>query len=261
MKHIRFVPLSVIALGLMAMNPVFAQDAGSDASAADAAGSAPADAATDGSADASAADTGSTGDAAATDDTQAAGSDSSSAGDDSTASSEPEEPPPPPRKPYYVYAGADYAFLHASLSKDSLKNALGGDSFDSNFYRMRVGTRLFKQIGVEAQFGIKNENGNDHDKVATKQMYGVYLVPTGNLFRFLEVSAPVGYSHLKLENGNGGVKFDAVSFGLNLDVPLYVNPDSRLPDVRIGGGGTVFYAESAARTYGYHAGIRLDFKI
>src|SRR3546814_8622889 len=46
-------------------------------------------------------------------------------------------------------------------------------------------------------------------------MYGVYLVPTGNLFRFFEVSAPIGYSHLRLKNSNGHVNFDAVSFGLN----------------------------------------------
>src|SRR3546814_8584097 len=57
------------------------------------------------------------------------------------------------------------------------------------------------------------------------------------------------------------VNFDAVSFGLNFEVPVFVNPDSRLPDIRIGGGGTVFYAENAARTYGFHAGIRFDFKI
>src|SRR3546814_11239441 len=90
-----------------------------------------------------------------------------------------DEPAAEPRKPFYAYAGVDYAFLHTSLSKDSLKNALGGDHFDSDFYRVRFGTRIFKQIGVEAQVGVKNENGNDHDKVETNQMYGVYLVQIG----------------------------------------------------------------------------------
>lgn len=263
MKHIRFVPLSIIALGIMAANPVFAQDSSADAPATDDSTSATADS----YADPAAADSTVSDDTAATDDSATpAADDSGTASDDSaatdeTASAEPEEPAAPPRKPFYAYAGADYAFLHTSLSKDSLKNALGGDRFDSDFYRVRLGTRLFKQIGVEAQFGVKNQNGNDHDKVATKQMYGVYLVPTGNLFRFLEVSAPVGYSHLRLENSNGHVNFDAVSFGLNFEIPVFVRPDSRLPDVRIGGGGTVFFAESAARTYGYQAGIRFDFKI
>lgn len=227
MKRIHFMPLSVIALGIMVANPVFAQDADSDAQAAEDSSSTTAD----------------------------------TAADTSAASSESDEPAAEPRKPFYAYAGADYAFLRTSLSKDSLKNALGGDRFDSDFYRVRFGTRIFKQIGVEAQLGVKNENGDGHNKVETNQMYGIYLVPTGNLFRFLEVSAPIGYSHLRLENNNGHVNFDAVSFGLNFEVPVFVKPDSRLPDIRIGGGGTVFYAESAARTYGYHAGIRFDFKI
>lgn len=262
MKHIRFVPLSIIALGIMAASPVFAQDADSAAPVTDDAAST----AVDTSADSSAADSSASDEAAATDESAAstdaaAGDDSAPADDSSAASSEPEEPDAPPRKPFYAYAGADYAFLHTSLSKDSLKTALGGDHFDSNFYRVRFGTRIFKQIGVEAQVGIKNENGNDHDKVETNQMYGIYLVPTGNLFRFFEVSAPVGYSHLRLKNSNGHVNFDAVSFGLNFEVPVFVNSDSRLPDIRLGGGGTVFFAESAARTYGYHAGIRFDFKI
>lgn len=244
MKRIRFVPLSIIALGIMAATPAFAQDADSDTQVTDDSSSATADT----SADSSAADS-------------ATGDENTAAEDSSAASSESDEPDAAPRKPFYAYAGADYAFLHTSLSKDSLKNALGGDHFDSDFYRVRFGTRLFKQIGVEAQVGVKNEDGNDHNKVETNQMYGIYLVPTGNLFRFFEVSAPVGYSHLRLKNRNGHVNFDAVSFGLNFEVPVFVNPDSRLPDIRIGGGGTVFFAENAARTYGYQAGIRFDFKI
>src|SRR3546814_1374530 len=47
--------------------------------------------------------------------------------DDSAVSGEADEPAAEPRKPFYAYAGVDYAFLHTSLSKDSLKNALGGD--------------------------------------------------------------------------------------------------------------------------------------
>jgi hypothetical protein len=160
-----------------------------------------------------------------------------------------------------VYAGADYVFLHSALSKDKLENALGNDDFDSNFYRVRVGMRLLPQLGIEGQFGVKNEDGNASDKVETKDMYGISLVPTGNLFRVVEISVPLGYSHLKLRNDNGAIKLDSFSAGINLEVPVYVNPDSRMPDVRIGGGATMFYVGNDARTYGYHAGIRLDFKI
>ncbi|WP_168147067.1 outer membrane beta-barrel protein [Solimonas marina] len=163
--------------------------------------------------------------------------------------------------PHYVYAGVDYAFLRSSLSKDSMKNALGGDQFDSDFYLLRVGTRLFKQISIEGRFGIKNESGNSTDKVETNQMYGIYIVPTGNLFHFLEVSAPIGYAHTKLENDNGSVKLNGMSFGLNFEVPIYVNAKSRIPDIRLSSGGTVYYAGRDSQTYGYQAGIRMDFKI
>ena len=289
MKHSRYVPLSAMLLAAGLIAPAYAQDAADAQTAPDAATDAAAssdpavdagstDAAADSSAtsdtttsDTMSADTGTvdTGasDASASDastsDASASDTSDSSAGDttDASVSSEPAAEPPPPRKPFYVYAGADYAFLRTSLSKDSLKTALGGDEFDSDFYRVRVGTRLLRSIGIEAHFGVKNDDGKDPGKVETNQMYGVYLVPTGNLFRFLEVSAPVGYSHLRLENGNGKVDFDSLSFALNFEVPVYVNPDSRLPDVRIGGGGVVYYAEREARTYGYHAGLRLDFKI
>lgn len=261
MKGNLVLPLGLVLLGVAAAAPAYAQEADA-APPPDASESAPADAmpATDeqGAADATATeDSAPAGDAAAAGDETAAGD----SGSEETASSGDEGSAGESREPRYVYAGADYAFLRTSLSKDKLKTALGGDDFDSDFYRVRVGTRLFPQIGVEAQLGVKNEDGSSSGKVETNQMYGLYLVPTGNLFRFLEVSAPVGYSHLKLENGNGSVNFDSVSFGLNIEVPVYVNPDSPFPDVRIGGGGTVFYAEREARTYGYHAGVRLDFKL
>src|SRR3546814_2220241 len=38
--------------------------------------------------------------------------------DDSAVSGEADEPAAEPRKPFYAYAGVDYAFLHTSLSKE-----------------------------------------------------------------------------------------------------------------------------------------------
>lgn len=163
------------------------------------------------------------------------------------------------RTPFPFYVGADYAFITASLSKDELKTALGGgESYDSNFYRLRVGTRLLESIGVEAQYGIKGGGSNDVD---TDQMYGLYVVPTGVMFDLIEVSAPIGYAHLELKNGNGKAKFDAATFGLNIEVPVYVSENGHIPAIRIGGGGTVYYAERDARVYGFQAGVRLDFKL
>ncbi|MFT4047330.1 MAG: hypothetical protein QM661_11630 [Solimonas sp.] len=104
----------------------------------------------------------------------AAGSGGASGGADTAAADgESSEGGGGSREPRYIYGGIDYAFVRTSLSKASLKNALGGDEFDSDFYRLRVGTRLFPSNGVEAQFGVKNEDGNDAGKVETSQMYGL----------------------------------------------------------------------------------------
>jgi hypothetical protein len=260
MKNSGLLPLAAMMLGLAASGAAYAQDTG-DGGAAD---QPPAD-----SSDAAVSDSTSTDTSAnepatpdsAPSDGSVADSSSDTASSDSSDSGTSGEPARSARQPIYVYAGADYAFLRTDLSKDKLKNALGGDQFDSDFYLLRFGARVFPQIGIEGQVGIKNENGNGSDKVETNQLFGLYVVPTGNLFRFLEVSAPIGYSHLKVSNDNGSVKFDAVSFGLNLEVPLYVNPNSKLPDIRLSGGGTMYFAQREARTYGYQAGLRFDFKI
>lgn len=243
-----------LILGLVLSLPAYAQDAAetppADAPAADAAAAADA-----GAGDAAAA---APADSAA--DTAApADSGSEASGADQTVTAEGNGDAGSGRKPFPLYVGADYAFLTASLSKDQLKTALGGsDSYDSNFYRLRVGTRLLEAIGIEAQYGIKGGGSNDVD---TNQMYGLYLVPTGVMFDLIEVSAPIGYTHLELKNGNGKVKFDGASFGLNIEVPVYVNDGGHIPAIRIGGGGTVYYAEREARVYGFQAGLRLDFKL
>lgn len=247
--HSAYASLGLLLLAAGFVAPVQAQDATEDAVDAAAESAEPMDAA-----DEQVAAEAESGDA------ETMASDEASGDGEEVAASE-DEVSREPGEWRYVYAGLDYSFLSTSLSKDSLKQALGGDDFDSDFYRLRVGTRLFSSIGVEAQFGVKNEDGKAADKVKTSEMYGLYIVPTGNLFRFLEVSAPIGYSHLKLENRNGSVKFDSLSFALNFEIPVYVNPDSRFPDVRIGAGGVVYYAEREARSYSYHAGVRLDFKI
>jgi len=256
-----------LALALVASLPAHAQDDASAAPAA-AAEAAPADAAdTTPAADAPAADA-TASDAAATPAADASADASSSAdtsttsdssGSDSAASSGSDAAAA--REPLYLYGGVDYAFLTASLSKDSLKTALGGaDSYDSNFYRTRVGVRLLPFISVEGQYGIKASSSGS-DKADTQQMYGAYLVPTGVLFDLIEVSAPVGYSHVELQNSNGKAKFDAASFGLNVEIPVYVSSNPHIPDVRVGGGGTVYYAGTDARVYGFQAGVRLDFKL
>ena len=164
------------------------------------------------------------------------------------------------RDPVWLYVGADYAWLTAQFSSDALQARFGADRVDSRFYRGRIGTRLFQFIGVEGHFGVSDTDDSLPGDVEVSEYVGIYLVPTGVLFNLLEVSAPVGYSVTELQRGNASEKFDAVSFGLNIEIPLLVDVDG-FPDIRIGGGGTVYQAEKESRVYGYHAGIRIDFNI
>lgn len=244
-----------LVLGLALTLPAYGQDAAE--APADPAAAADAPAATDSSA--APADASST-EAAASDSASgdAAAGSTAEAGEQSVAVSEDSESSGS-HQGFPLYVGADYAFLTAALSKDKLKNTLGGgDSYDSNFYRLRVGTRLLEAIGLEANYGIK---GSGSDDVDTDQMYGLYVVPTGVVFEILEVSTPVGYSHLEIKNSAGKLKFDGVSFGVNFEVPVFVREGSAIPAIRLGGGGTVYYAGGEARVYGFQAGLRMDFKL
>lgn len=163
-------------------------------------------------------------------------------------------------EPLKMYVGLDKAWTTVSFSSDSLAARFGGDEFDSEFYRVRVGVRVFDAIALEAQVGIADQKGSEAGKYETAEYYGVYLVPTGVLFDLIEVAAPVGYSMTTIERGSASEDIDGVSFGLNFEIPLLTGVDW-FPDVRIGGGGTVYQAEKKSRVYGYHAGLRFDFGV
>ena len=163
-------------------------------------------------------------------------------------------------EPLYLYAGVDMAEVRASFSDDALVAKFGGDKLNSSFYRLRVGTRLFEAIGIEAHYGLPDQDDSGQRNFETGEYYGVFVVPTGVFLDVVEISAPVGYTLTKVERGGASEKFDAVSFGMNIEVPITLNSEW-LPDIRIGGGGTVYQAKNDARLYGYHFGIRLDFKL
>lgn len=162
-------------------------------------------------------------------------------------------------EPFHLYGGVDMAHLTLSLSEDALRAAYAGDDFESDFYRARIGTRIFGVIGLEAHFGQADSDGTESGEVEVGEYYGVYMVPTGTLFDVIEVSAPIGYSMLSLERGNTAEDFDGVSFGLNFEVPLFITEGGT--GLRIGGGGTVYQADRKSRVYGYHAGLRFDFQL
>ncbi len=197
-------------------------------------------------------------------DTNSFSSDANSFGDDSggydSTSTYGEEEAEDKPDPIPLYVGADYAWTTVSFSDPDLKAAFGGEQFDSNMIQLRAGVRLFKKIGLEAQYGLRDQDVGelDSDEFSTANYYGVYLVPTGVLLDLIEVGAAVGYSQTKLERGNASETLSGASFGVNFEVPLLTT--ERI-DLRIGGGGTVYRAQNSARLYGYHAGIRMDFRI
>lgn len=162
--------------------------------------------------------------------------------------------------PLIMYVGLDKAWATVSFSDDSTAARFGGDEFDTEFYRVRVGARVFDSIALEGHVGIADQKGSETGKYENAEYYGVYIVPTGVLFDFVEVAAPIGYSMMTIERGNVDKDIEGISFGLNLEIPLLTGSDW-FPDVRIGGGGTVYQAERKSRVYGFHAGLRIDFGV
>lgn len=162
--------------------------------------------------------------------------------------------------PLELYVGGDYVWSTVSFSKPALEQAFGSDQLDSNFYRIRAGMRVLEHIGVEVQYGIGDTSVGslETDEYRTNQFYAAYLVPTGVVLDLVEVAAAIGYAHTGLERANVSESLGGASFGLNFEVPLLTT--ERL-EFRIGGGGSVFRAQNSARIWGYHAGLRIDFRI
>lgn len=163
-------------------------------------------------------------------------------------------------EPFYLYAGVDYAKVTLSISDEAREAQFGGRNPRSDFYRLRLGTRIFGAVGLEAQYGIADSKDDEDDKFETAAYYGAFIVPTGTLFDLFEIAVPVGYSVFKAEKGNATTELDGVSYGLNIEVPIPLGGDW-LPELRLGGGGLVYQAHDDTRVYGYHFGVRADFKL
>ncbi|MGB1561490.1 MAG: hypothetical protein ACPHN2_08330 [Sinimarinibacterium flocculans] len=170
------------------------------------------------------------------------------------------EPEPEEDTPWELYAGADYVWTTASFSKQSLIDDFGGDRFDSSMYRVRAGVRLFEKIGLEAQIGTGDSNVGEleADEFSTDQFYAVYFIPTGVLLDLIEVGAAIGYAHVDLERPGVSESVGGASFGVNFEIPLFTSESLEL---RVGGGATAYRAQPSARIYGYHAGLRIDFRL
>lgn len=177
----------------------------------------------------------------------------------------PAEEESAPRTPWQFYAGADRARMTLSLSDDSLVTGFNPagetrDSFSSYFYTVRAGVRLFNAIGFEGQYGIKDDDGSDADTVEIKDFYAVYLVPTATVLELFEVYGRLGYAHFEAGNDYGSDSSGGISYGLGAEFPIKLWWEA-LPDIRLTAGATVWHTDKDARAYGYHYGLRYDFKI
>jgi hypothetical protein len=157
------------------------------------------------------------------------------------------------------YVGLDYDMTKIDINDKGTRDALGRRRFESNFYKLRLGTRLFEGVGLELHAGFPDNDASAR-KLETKQFYALYLVPTGVLFDLVEVSARVGYAYTELESELGKDDADGASFGLAVELPLRHFGEG-MPNLRIGAGGTVYQEERDGRVFGWHGGIRYDFTL
>lgn len=162
---------------------------------------------------------------------------------------------PSEHKPWIFYAGADYGSVKVSFSDNS-----GGADFSNKIWQARLGMRITDAIGAEFHYGKGLKDDNTPNQPMMDATYGVYLVPTGTLLDVVEFGFPLGFSWTKLKSGDASTTEDGVSYGMNIEFPFKLVWDA-LPDIRIGGGGMVYQQNNNARTYGWHAGLRLDFAI
>lgn len=155
-----------------------------------------------------------------------------------------------------IYIGLGYSDMTVSVSDHE---TLVDQDYDSRLYRARLGVKLHDRIGVEVQYGFGDED-EAPDFLETDQYYGAFLVPSGKVLDLFEWSFPIGYSSLSVKQGVTDIELEGVAYGLNIEFPLEVLSEA-LPDFRIVGGGMVYQQDSETRSYGWHAGLRYDFKL
>ena len=157
------------------------------------------------------------------------------------------------------YVGLDYDMAKIDINDKGTREALGRRRFESNFYKLRLGARIFEGVGLEFHAGFPDNDASAR-KLETKQFYALYLVPTGVLFDMVEVSARIGYAYTELESELGKDDADGASFGLGIEVPLRHFGEG-MPNIRVGAGGTVYQEERDGRVFGWHGGVRYDFTL
>lgn len=168
---------------------------------------------------------------------------------------------------YNFYFGADLQNSKLSVSDSNGFGGLNTSDYDSKFWDVRAGYRLFKVIGVELHYGLPDQDANEPGRYKKRNYYGVFAVPTANVFDLFEIGFPLGYTNSGItvdgQNSAGTnttvqKHLNSIAYGANLEVPVRVIWRA-LPDIRLTGGGMVYYQRSDAREYGFHFGLRYDF--
>jgi hypothetical protein len=171
-------------------------------------------------------------------------------------------------KKYMFYVGADLQNPQLSISNSASFGNLQNTSYDSRFWDVRVGYRLFKAIGVEAHVGIQDKDDKDLGDFKVRNYYGIFAVPTANVFNLFEIAFPLGYTNSGVTiNGTTSdgtanelvqKHLNSIAYGARAELPIRVFWGD-LPNIRLTGGGMVYYQRSDAREYGFHFGLRYDF--
>lgn len=157
-----------------------------------------------------------------------------------------------------MYLGAAYNDVTVSFSDAALTTKFGAQELAAKMYTLRVGIRVFDVIGLEFHGGAKD--GINAGAIEMGNYYGLFVVPTANVFDLFEVSAAIGYNAFIIERGNIREKFMRPAYGLNAELPIRQLAPS-MPDLRLTTGYKVFYAQQKARVYGLQLGLRYDFQM
>jgi len=165
-----------------------------------------------------------------------------------------EEAPADEGEPMPIYLGVDQAMTTLSVSSLS---GFDEQDYDSGQYRLKVGAVPIESIAVEFQVGFDN-GGDAPDEVSTASYYGLYLVPHTTIIGGLELAFPVGYAKSSVERPGASSDLDSLAYGIDAQFPLRVFGES-MPNLRVGGGGMVYYQRGDARLYGFSFGLRYDF--
>jgi hypothetical protein len=175
---------------------------------------------------------------------------------------EEEAAPEPTTYKYRFYVGADLQDAKLSVSDSNGLNGLPPGGYDTKFWDVRAGYRVLKAVALEAHYGFKEQDDNDPGRFKVDNYWGIFLVPTGHVLNLFELSFPIGYVRQNItapiNNTPTDIHLHSIAFGGNLEIPIR-EFWSALPDIRLTGGGMVYYQRSDAREYGFHYGLRYDF--